>query len=90
MASRNGRKYYIPDSFRHRGRRRAAANCTKKSIDLTDHGRGRRRSPCKVLGLDRTKMFHVKHFGKIGSAGKQRGLVGLRGPCRASNPLTLS
>jgi hypothetical protein len=21
--------------------------------------------PCKVLGCDRTKMFHVKHFGTI-------------------------
>ncbi len=37
-------------------------NFTKKSIDLTRSKWGRRLRPCKVLGPNRTKMFHVNHF----------------------------
>jgi hypothetical protein len=39
--------------------------CTKKSNNLTRLREDRCLSPCKVLGLDRTKMFHVKHFCKV-------------------------
>jgi hypothetical protein len=35
--------------------------------------------PCKVFGPNRTKMFHVKHFGTIQTAGYERRLVGLPG-----------
>jgi hypothetical protein len=31
--------------------------------------------PCKVSGLNRTKVFHVKRFGTIGAAGKKPVLV---------------
>jgi hypothetical protein len=32
--------------------------------------------PCKNFGPDRTKMFHVKHFGKIGAFPRGRGIQG--------------
>jgi hypothetical protein len=34
---------------------------------------------CKVFGPNRTKMFHVKHFGTTDSARNEPRLVGLRG-----------
>jgi hypothetical protein len=40
---------------------------------------GRCPGPCKVSGPNRTKMFHVKHFGKVAPAGKQLRLVDLHG-----------
>jgi len=63
-----------------RRRRRLASNCTKKLIDLTRLKEGRCLRPCKVFGPNRTKMFHVKHFGTIGAARNEPRLVGLREP----------
>ncbi len=34
--------------------------------------------PCKVFGQNRTKLFHVKHFGTIQIASNAVLLVGLR------------
>jgi hypothetical protein len=38
---------------------------------LPDRRRCRGLRACKVLARDRTKRFHVKHFGKIGQAGNE-------------------
>jgi tetratricopeptide (TPR) repeat protein len=51
---------------------------TQKSINLTLPERSRCLRPCKVLNPNRTKMFHVKHFGKIARAKNAPRLVGLR------------
>jgi hypothetical protein len=51
---------------------------TKKSINLTLPERSRCLRPCKVLNPNRTKMFHVKHFGKIARAENAPRPVGLR------------
>jgi hypothetical protein len=54
-----------------RPRQMRSSNRTKKSADLTKLKSGRCLGPCKVLGLDQTKMFHVKHFCKVFFAGKK-------------------
>ena len=38
--------------------------------------------PCKAFRSDRTKMFHVKHFGKVHNIGKVPRLAGLYGSRR--------
>ena len=45
---------------------------------LQDRRRNRCPEPCKVLGPDRTKMFHVKHSCKVRAADNEPRLVGLR------------
>jgi putative GTP pyrophosphokinase len=44
---------------------RPPSNCAKESIDLTNRRGNRCLMPCKIFGSNRTKMFHVKHFGTI-------------------------
>jgi hypothetical protein len=61
---------YTGNAFRQTGQAVEAppppsCNCTKKSIDLTRSKCGRCLRPCKDFGPNRTKMFHVKHFGTI-------------------------
>ena len=41
-------------------------------------------------GPNRTKVFHVKHFGTIGAAGKKPVLVGFGAPSRCHTPLRLA
>jgi hypothetical protein len=45
------------------------ANCTKKPIELTRLQQRRSLTAGKVFRPDRTKSFHVKHFGTIGAPG---------------------
>ena len=47
---------------------RPSSNCPQESFDLTDRTRGRCMRSCKVFGPNRTKKFHVKHFGTIRSS----------------------
>ncbi len=46
--------------------------------------------PCKVFDPNRTKMFHVKHFGTIQIAGNAPRLVCLRGHFRSRTSLSLA
>jgi hypothetical protein len=77
-----------PPSGGGRPHRDGAAVLLEMLRGLTERTRlkaGRCLGPCKVSGRDRTKMFHVKHFGTIGVAGNEPRLVGLRSssaPCR--------
>jgi hypothetical protein len=73
---------YPGDAFRQRfkpsrRRRRPLAIAPKNRSILQDCGRHRCVRPCKILGLNRTKTFHVKHFGTIAVAGCEPRLVGL-------------
>jgi hypothetical protein len=45
-----------------------AKNCTENRPILPKQRRLHCLGPCKVLGQNRTKMFHVKHFGTIRAA----------------------
>jgi hypothetical protein len=50
------------------GRRRPPGVAAKHCSILQKCRRNRRLWPCKVLGSNRTKVFHVKHFGTIDTA----------------------
>jgi hypothetical protein len=54
-------------------------HCTKSPIDRTRAKHSRCPRCSRVLGADRTKVFHVKHFGTIGHARKKFRFVGLHG-----------
>jgi hypothetical protein len=66
---------------------------TKKGADPTNARRARCLRPCKISGLDRTKMFHVNHFGTIalrGAAGTMpRGVANIQQGMSARNALSL-
>lgn len=66
------------NGLRHQGGGGALLELHQKIDRSYKPGRGRCLRPCKVFRLNPTKMFDVKHFGTIQTAGNESRLVGLR------------
>jgi hypothetical protein len=69
--------------------RRPAGIAPKNRSILPRPRRRRCRRPCKIFGLNRTKMFHVKHFGTIQTAENEPRLVGFHAPAVSLSPRNL-